>query len=150
MEAFSNFEEIVDIPVSKQQSTYNGKTDRRVLVDVKKEWEAAKKDEKERIATFIAVNEMVLHDLDPAINRARNDLVQLMEQYDCLSLTGSFVAQIERAAWSLERESATIEEKRIWDPNLKKVKEDLDHMKKMLELLRHIQETHKNALERCT
>ena len=149
MEAFSNFETTVDIPVSKQQSTKTRNIDNQVLVnqDLKGKWEAAKV-EKERTSALIAVNEMVLHDLDRLINRAPKDLMLLMKEFDCLSLTGGFLAQVQRGVWSLEREYTAMKEGRIDQAKLIKVKESLDHMKRKLELLSHANETRKNALER--
>jgi len=51
-----------------------------------KEWEAAR-DGKERTAILAAVREKVLHNRDQIINSATNELVQLVERYERLSLS---------------------------------------------------------------
>jgi len=139
MGAFSNFKKTV---VLKRPSSKPLKIDKRVLVDqdLKKKWEAAK-DEKERTVALIAVNETVLYELDRVINPAPNDLVQLMEEFDCLLLTGSFLAQVERAVWSLERKYTAMQGKGVGRrAKLIEVKENLDHMKRKLELLSRTKE----------
>ena len=104
MDAFSHFEKTVDIPTLKQQRTTTRKIDNQVLVDegMKKKWGNAKV-RKETTAILIAVNEMVLHHLNQAIKCARGDLVQLVEQYADLSLTGSCSTQVWNAIRLLER-----------------------------------------------
>ena len=94
MDAFSNSEKTVDMPVSKQQPMTTQKIDNQVLFNqyMKKKWETAK-DEKEKTAALIAVNEMVLYDPKQATSRPSNNLAPLLEEYAYLSLTGSFSVQ---------------------------------------------------------
>jgi len=135
MDAFPNFEKAVDMTVSKQPTTTQ-KIDKQELVDegMKKKWEAVK-DEKERTAVLIAVNEMILHDFSHAINHAPDNLMQLVERFVCLSLTGSFSAEVGRAVSSLEREYVAMEKRGVGQDKLEKVKGGLDYMKRRLELL---------------
>ena len=96
MDAFSGFEKTVDIPILKQQSTTTREIDGQVLFDedMKMKWDEAK-DGKETTMTLIAVNEMVLHKLNTAIECAMGDLVHLVEWYDDLSLAGSYSAEVK-------------------------------------------------------
>ena len=91
MDAFSNFQKTVDIPVSKQLPTATRKIENQALVEQgpTKTW-AVVKDEKETTVALIALNEMVLHNLDQAIDRDPHDLIQLVEEFDSLSLTEAF------------------------------------------------------------
>ena len=136
MDAFSHFEKTVDIPVLKQQRTTTRIIDNQALVDgdAKKKWHKAK-DGKERTATLIVVNEMVLHHLNRVINCARRDLVQ----YADLSLGGSYSAQARSAVGFLEEYIAK-EEKWIGRDELYRVKESLGHMKRKLDLLNEVEE----------
>ena len=102
-------------------------------------------DERETTAALIAFHEMVLHDLDQAIGRASNDLMQLVNEFDSLSLTGGLLAHMERAVQFMEDECTPTEEDPIRLIELMRVNE----MKRKLELLSHTVETRKDALERC-
>ena len=138
MVASSNFEKTVDMPASKHQPTTVQRVDRQVFVDydMKKRWEAGK-DEKEKTAALITVKKMMLHDLNQVIGRAINDLVQLMEQYACVSLTGCFSMQVGNAVGFLEQKCRAMEQNGNGQDKLEVVKENLDHMKRKLELLRN-------------
>jgi len=135
MNTFSDFEKTVEIPVLEQQPATTRKIESQVLVDedIKKKWDEAK-DGKETATILLAVNEMVLHELNQAIGCAMGNLVQLVERYDRLSLVESCSAQVRSAIRYLENMKMT-----IGKDKLKKVVENLDHMKRKLELL--------NALE---
>ena len=142
MDAFSGFEKTINTPVLKQQPTTTRKIDGEVLVDedMKKKWDKAK-DKKETIMTLTAINEMVLHEVNQAIDHAMSDLAQLVERFDSLSLAGSYSAQMRTAVRFLEgMEKRTIErEKR------ENVKESLDHMKRRLELLNKVEDAKKGV-----
>ena len=128
MESFSQF---IGIPVLKQQRTKIDLADE----NMKKNWGEAK-DRKERTATSIAVNEMVLHRFTPV---TRN-LVQLVAQYADLSLAGSCSAQVRSAVRFLEWKYPTMKEGRIGQDELQKVKESLGHMKRKLEVFEKVEE----------
>ena len=110
--------------------------DTQVLVDsnMKKQWEAAK-DGKERTVAIVAASEKVLYDLDQVINRAINNLAQLVERYARLSLSGSFAAQVNSAVKLLEQNYLALEGRGVGPDQLQRVRESLDHMKRKLELL---------------
>ena len=69
--------------------------------DTKRRWNE-EKDGKVATTTLTAVDEMIQHELNQAINYAMGGLVQLVERYDRLSLVGSCSAQV-RGAVSKER-----------------------------------------------
>jgi len=94
------------------------------------------KDEKETTAALIAINEMVLHDLGQAINRAPKDLMQLVEQFDSLSLTGGLLAQMARTVRFMEDEYIAMGMKGIGQDQLDDVKKSLDDMRRKLELFK--------------
>lgn len=114
--------------------------DTQVSVDqnMKKRWEEAKNG-KERAETLVVASEKVLHDLNQIINRATNDLEQLVGDYGELSLSGSFSAQVGSAVKLLEQNYAALEQKLeqngVGEDQLRKVKRSMDHMKKKLALL---------------
>ena len=101
MDAFSDFEKTVDIPILKQQPASTGKIDNQVLVDqdIKKKWDEAKRG-KETTAALIAVNEILLHEANHSC--ITGDLVQLVEEYARLSLAGSHPAQVRSTVSFLE------------------------------------------------
>ena len=127
----------------KQQSTTTRTIDGRVLVDedMKKKWDKAK-DGKEMSTTLIAINDMVLHELNQAINCAMGDLMQLMERYDGLSLAGSCSAEVRGVVRLLE----ALEKMDIRKDELEKVKESLGHMKRRLELLSIVEDEAKKGV----
>jgi len=141
MDSFSNFKKTVDIPVTKQQPKTTRKFDKQVLVnqDMKKKWETAK-DEMEKTAALIAVNEMVLYDLRQVISRPTNNLVPLLEEYARLSLTGSFSLHMESTVKFLEQKYIVMEETGASQDELEKVKKSLDQMKRELEVLDNTKE----------
>ena len=145
MDAFSGFKKTVDKPVLKQQSTTTRKIDGQVLVDedMKKKWDEAK-DGKENTTTLIAAYEMVLHELNPAIECAMGDLVQLVEWYDGLSLAGSCSAEVRGVVRLLE----ALEKTNIGEYKLEKVKKSLVHMKRRLELLAIVEDEARKGLLR--
>ena len=143
MTTFSDFEKIVEIPISKQRPTSTRRLDNQVLVDedMKKKWEEAK-DGKERTVALIAVNEMALHILKQVGNYATGDPVQLMEQYADLSLAGGCTVQ----ATSTVRFLADKAEQGYRVENRPDtVMEDLDHIKRKLELLNTIEDLQKGV-----
>jgi len=106
-----------------------------------KEWEAAK-DGKERTAILAAVREKVLRDLDQIIKSATSELVQLVERYARLSLSGSFSAQVGSVVRLLEEQRYTcLESKSVGQDQLQRVKVSLDHMKRKLALLNDARES---------
>ena len=145
MAAFSGFEKTVDIPILKQQSTTTREIDGQVLVDedMKMKWDEAK-DGKETTTTLIAVNEMILHELNPAIECAMGDLVQLVGWYNGLSLAGSYSAEVRGVVRSLE----ALEKMDIGKYELKEVKENLAHMKRRLEFLAIVENRAKKGVLR--
>ncbi len=141
MDAFSDFEKIVDIPDLKLPPTTIRKIDSQVLMDenMKKEWDEAK-DRKERIATLIAVNEMVLHGIKQVINSALGELVQPVEHYARLSLAGSCSAQMRGEIKSL---GAMV--KRRFTYYEAEYRKRLDQKKRKLELLNEVEDALKGV-----
>jgi hypothetical protein len=148
MDAFSNCNKTVNIPIWKQQPTIAHKIDNQVLVDeyMKNKWDEAK-DGKEKAVVLITINEMVLHDLNQVISGATSDLVQLAERYARLSLAGSRSAQVRSAVNFLEEQCYYISLKgdRTAQERAEKVKESLDHMKWKLELLNEVEKHRKEC-----
>jgi hypothetical protein len=161
MDASSDFKKTVDIPVPKQLPIVTFKFSEQTLVglDPIKTLEEVK-DERETTAALIALNEMVLHDLDQAIGRASNDLMQLVEEFDSLSLNGGLLAHMEGTVRFMEESAAQFMEEsavrftREHGPPRggglaeDSITEGLHHIKKKLKLLSDTMETRKNALER--
>ena len=141
MNAFSDVEKTVDIPVSKQQPTTTRKIDDQVLIDehTRKKWDEAR-DGKETTAALIAVNEIALHILKHVDNCAMGDLVQLVEQYMDLSLAGSCSAWAKSAVKVLKATEKRIIDERITDMKKPAVRKSLHHMKRKLRLLNEIEE----------
>ena len=139
MNTFSDFEKIVDIPISKQRSTSTRKIDNQVLIDedMKKKWDEAK-DGKERTVALIVVNEMALHILKQVDNCATGDLVQLMEQYADLSLVGSCTVRAKSTIKFLEAKEKEPDVRSQNRPDT--LQENLSHMRRKLELLNKIEE----------
>ena len=137
MDAFCGFEKTADIPVLKQQTTTSRKFDGQVLIDedIKKKWDKAK-DGKDTTTTLIAVNEMVLRELNQIINWAMGDLVRLVERYGCLSVAGSCSAGVRSVVRLLE----ALEKMDLGKDELEKVKERLGQMKRRLELFNEVEE----------
>ena len=133
MDVFSHFEKASNAPAREQQPTTAHKIDKRMSVDqeMKRRWEAAK-DGKEKTAALIAVNELVLYDLNQVIHRATNDLAQLMEQFGGLSLSGCFLEQLGSAVRLLEQRYKDIEKTEA-DPQ--RVKKSLGAMRRKMEFL---------------
>jgi homoserine acetyltransferase len=142
MDAFSEFEKMVDISVLKQQPASTRKIDTQVLVDegMRKKWDKAKRG-KDTTAALIAINEMLLHDVNRAI---RGDLVELVEQYARLSLVGSCSAQVRSAISYLELQCRSLEAKG-YQVLLERVNERLGHMKRKLELLNKMEDAQKGV-----
>jgi len=143
MDAFSNFTRVFNVPprASKGQATTTRKVNIVELVDddMKKKWDKAK-DGKERTAVLVAVNELVLHDINQIINCAMGDLVQLVGQYARLSLAGSCSAQVRSAVRLLRQRYMAMDNKATAQDKLEKAKESLGHMKRRLELLSKVEE----------
>ena len=139
MNTFSDFEKIVDIPISKQRSTATRKIDHQVLIDedMKQKWDEAK-DSKERTAGLIAVKEMALHILKQVGNCDTGNLVQLVKQYADLSLAGSCTMRAKSTVKFLEDKAKARSVRGENRPDTVKV--DLDHMKRKLELLNKLEE----------
>ena len=99
-----------------------------------KEWEAAK-DGTEKTTILVAVRDKVLHDLDQIINGATNDLAQQVGRYACLSLSGSFSAQVGCVVRRLEQNYIGLEKKGVGRDHLQRVKRSLDNMTRKLHIL---------------
>jgi DNA repair ATPase RecN len=145
MNSFSGFEKTVYMPALKQQPMTSRQINSRVLVyeDVKKKWDKAQ-DGKETTMTLIAINEMVLHELNQAIDCAMGDLVQLVERYDRLSLVVGCSAQVRSVIKALE----DMKVRTIGKEKLEKAEESLGHMKRKLELLNKVEDAKKGAQDR--
>jgi len=141
MDTFSDSDKTINVPIWKQQLTTTHKIDEQVLdeQDMKKKWKTAK-DGKEKTAALLAVNVMVLRDLNQVINRATNDLLRLMEQYAGLSLSGCFLEQLRRTVGLLEQRHKGMEENGIGQFHLQTITKSLDDMKRKLELLNNARE----------
>jgi len=142
MDAFSDFEQTVDIPVLKQQPTITRQLDDRVLVDedMKKKW-GKSKDEKERTAILIAFKKMVHHYSDQITNCATGDLVQLVEQCAHLSLAGRYSAQVRSTIRLLEGEQNKVAMGWLYHGVYEPIElmERLDHMRRKLELIEEVE-----------
>ena len=103
---------------------------------MKTKWEAAK-DGRERTAALVVASEKVLNDLDQVINRAINNLAQLVGRYSRLSLSGSFATQVSSTVRLLEQNYIALEGNGVGHDQLQRVKDSLDHMKRKLELLKN-------------
>jgi hypothetical protein len=112
------------------------------LVNWKERDEA--KDGKETTTTLVAVNEMVLRELNQAIDCAMGDLVRLVERYDRLSLIGSCLAQVRMGIKVLE----DMKQRTLGKDKLEKAKESLDYMKRKLELLSKVEDAKKGVRDR--
>jgi len=130
MDAFSDFEKTVDIPILKQQPVSTTKFDFQVLVDedMKKNWDEAKRG-KETTAALIAINNLLLHDAKQVISWTMGDLVQLVGQYARSSLAGSYSAQM--------RSKISFWEHRV---GREKMNGTFGHMKRKLEFLNKVEE----------
>lgn len=98
------------------------------------------KDEKEKTTALIAINEILLHNLNEAINRATNDLAQLMEEYGRFSLSGSFLEQLDSTIRLLEQRYTDMEESWAGEFHLQERKKSLDDVKRKLEFLNSAKE----------
>jgi IS1 family transposase len=149
MDAFSNSDKTIDVPTRKQQPMITHNIDNQVLVgeDIKKKWDEAKNG-KETAAALIAVNEMVLHDLNQVINRATGDLTHLAERYSRLSLAGSCSDQMRSAVRFLEQQHMAMKRNRTAQEKVENVKESLRHMKRKLELLNKVERYRKECRDR--
>ena len=141
MDLSSDFKKTVDISVPRQLPTATRKTDKQTLVEqgLTKTLEAGK-DERETTAVLIILHEMALHDLDQAIGRATNDLMERVEEFDSLSLNGGLLAHMEKTVRFMEDKYTAMKKMHIDRAKLMEVSENLGHMKKNLELLSHTME----------
>lgn len=110
--------------------------DKRTSIDqgIKKKWEAAK-DKKENTEALIAVHERALGDLTRAMDGAMDDLVQLVEDYDGKTLSGSFSAHMEKTIHFLEQR-CTDQEECASQERLENMRCSLEQLRRKLELLR--------------
>jgi hypothetical protein len=115
-------------------SKWEQKIDTQVSVDqdMKKKWEVARGGQ-EKTAALIEVREKVLNDLNRVINRSTNDLVQLVERYARLALSGSFSAQVASAVGLLEQNYISLKKKRVSQDQLQKVTTSFDRMRGCVE-----------------
>jgi len=120
---YSKWQKVIDTQVSIDQN-------------MKTKWEAAK-DGRERTAALVVASEKVLNDLDQVINRAINNLAQLVGRYSRLSLSGSFATQVSSTVRLLEQNYIALEGNGVGHDQLQRVKDSLDHMKRKLELLKN-------------
>ena len=97
-------------------------------------WEEAK-DGAEKTAVLDAIHDQALNDLNRIINTATNDLVQQVERYARLSLSGSFSGQVGSAVRLLEQGCIRLEQKSVGEDQLQNVKNSLSRMEKKLDLL---------------
>jgi uncharacterized alpha-E superfamily protein len=102
--------------------------------DAKRRWEMVK-EEKEKTTALIAIQEIVLHNLNQAIDRATNDLVRLMEDYSRFSLLGSFLEQLGSTIRLLEQRYIEVENSWAGESHLQERKKSLDDVKRKLEFL---------------
>ena len=86
--------------------------DTRVLIDqdVKKKWETAK-DEKGKMAVLVTFSEKVLQEFDHVINGSIGDLAQLVERYSYSTLSGGFLAQLDKTVKLLEQHHTALKGK---------------------------------------
>ena len=123
MGAFADFNKTVATPGLTQRSRTARSEKRRKTA----------KDEKETTAALIAVNEMVLHELEQLRDHATNDLMLLVEQFVGLSLTESFSVQV--AVRVLKQEYLAVERKVVDEDELERIKKYFARVKRKLELL---------------
>ena len=116
--------------------------DTRVLIDqdVKKKWETAK-DEKGKMAVLVTFREKVLQELNHGINGSIGDLAQLVERYSYSTLSGGFLAQLDKTVTLLEQHHTALKGKCVDQDQIHKVEESLDHTRMKLELLINAKES---------
>jgi hypothetical protein len=122
----TKWEEVIDTQVSIDQ-------------DMKKQWEAAK-DSEEQAVVLSKAHQKVESDLDLVINRATDDLGQLVERYNRLALSASFSAQVDSAIRLLEENYMALESKGVGRDQLQKVTTSLDRLREKRELLKSAKE----------
>jgi chaperonin cofactor prefoldin len=102
--------------------------------NMKKQWEAAK-DEKEMTKALAITSKRALDDLSRVMNDAMDELARLAEDYACLSLSGSFLAPLEKAIRLLEQRCKGMEEKGVSPEQLERMHGSVEQMKGKLNLL---------------
>ena len=115
--------------------------DQQVSVDreMKERWEAAK-DGEEKLAVLIEAGNKALEELRQVIATAIKDLAKLVDDYNCLALSGCFSAQVEKTVTLLEQRFQGMDQKAVGQEQLQEVDKYLEHMKEKLRLLRNAEE----------
>lgn len=114
--------------------------------EMKRKWEEAKSN-KEKGEITVAAIERTLDEFDSTIDTNTRDLAQLISDYANLSLSGSFVAQVEKTVSLLEQKlKGTQESGDLHD--VEKVRVSLEEMKKKLDLLRKAKEKESRFITR--
>ena len=130
------------------RATWRSETNVQVLFgdDFKRQWRSAigKTGKRKVLATLRA---KVLGDLTEANNHATSELAQLaqlVERYDRLSLSGSFLTQVDNTIKLLDQKHALLIGKReVSQDQLREVEKGLYHIKKKRELFNTAQEAPK-------
>lgn len=104
------------------------------------------KDEKEKTTALIAINEIVLHKLNQAIDGATSDLAQLVEDYGRFSLSGSFLEQLGSTIRLLEQRYKEMENNGMGPLHLQEKKKSLDDVKRKLEFLNSAKENAQKSM----
>ena len=118
---YTQWEKVADVQVSVHQ-------------DLKEKWEVAK-NAKQKREVFTAAYRKALNDLDQVVNRATDDLRQLVERHEFLAL-GSFAGQASSAFELLKlRYEALQEKKDVSRDQLEKEQTSLDRMERRLGVL---------------
>ena len=107
--------------------------------DTKRRWEMVK-DEKEKTTALIAINEILLHKLNQAIDGATSDLAQLVDDYGRFALSGSFLEQLGSTIRLLEQRYRDMENSGMGPLHLQEKKKIVDDVKRKLEFLNSAKE----------
>ena len=126
-----------------QAAATKAETDERI---VRLRKSSAVKDEKEKTTALIAINEIVLHKLNQAIDGAPSDLAQLVEDYGRFSLSGSFLEQLGSTIRLLEQRYKDMENSGMGPLHLQEKKKSLDDVKRKLEFLNSAKENAQKSL----
>jgi len=147
MDAFSNFEKIINSPVHLLWSHFHAfdkwvqKHESQVTVDddMKKMWEAAK-DEKEKTEALVAESERTLSELSYSMDTGMDELVRLADEYGRLSLSGSFSGPLEKEIRLLELHCHSLEEQGVSGDQLEKMRARLEDRKRRLDVFNKAKE----------
>jgi len=138
--SFSSIDNTANMTTWEQLLTTTHKIEKQVFVeDTNRRCEMVK-DEKEKTTALIAINEIVVHNLNQAIDRATNDLVQLVEEHGRSSLSGGFLDQLGSTIRLLEQRYVDMENNWAGQFTLQERKKGLDDVKRKLALLNSAKE----------